>query len=251
MGRSSMAIAATYAIIFFSAFVHGLLGIGFPLLATPLLALTSDVRTAVVLLLLPTMAINVVNVIHGGHWRESIGRFWPLALFGAIGSLIGTQLLVLTDPAPYKLLLAGVIMVYLNIHRIGLRLQWIRQHVTLACVLFGLVGGLLAGTVNVMVPALIIFALELRLAPLITVQVFNFCFFFGKLSQGVILASHGYLDGPQILSAAPYTGAALLALWLGIRWRKRIAAEVYRLWLRRILAVITILLILQYAAIYY
>jgi uncharacterized protein len=239
----------TYAIIVFSAFVHGLLGVGFPLLATPLLALTSDVRSAVVLLLLPTMALNVVNVIHGGHWRESIGRFWPLALFGAIGSLVGTQLLVLTDPAPYKLLLAAMIAVYLNIHRLGIRLHWIRHHVILASVLFGLFGGLLAGTVNVMVPALIIFALEMHLTPLITVQVFNFCFFFGKLSQGAVLASHGYLDGPQILSAIPHVGAALLALAVGIRYRKRIETEVYRRWLRRILTIITLLLILQYARI--
>jgi uncharacterized protein len=242
-------VIATYAIIIFSAFVHGILGMGFPLLATPLLALTSDVRAAIVILLLPTMAINVVNVIHGGHWRESIGRFWPLALFGAIGSLLGTQLLVLTDPDPYKLLLAAMIMVYLNVHRLGIRLQWIKRHVVWASVVFGLLGGLLAGTVNVMVPALIIFALEMNLSPLITVQVFNFCFFFGKLSQGAVLASHGYLDGPQVLSAIPLTCAALSALAIGIYYRKHIKTEIYRRWLRGILAIIAIVLILQYAGI--
>lgn len=216
------------------------------MLATPLLALTGDVRTAIVMLLLPTLAINVVNVIHGGHWRESIGRFWPLALFGAMGSLLGSQLLVMTDPAPYKLLLAAMIAIYLNIHRLGLRMQWVGRHVLLSGAVFGLLGGFLAGTVNVMLPALIIFALEMNLTPLVSVQVFNFCFFFGKLSQGAVLATHGYLNGPLILSAAPIIAIALIGLAMGMRCRKRIRADAYRRWLRRILTAITVLLAFQY-----
>jgi len=237
---------ATYAIIFVSALAHGLLGLGFPMLATPLLALISDVRAAIVLLLLPTLALNIVNVIRGGHWRESIGRYWPLAFFGAIGSLLGTLLLVLTDPAPYKLLMAAMILVYLNSHRLGLRLQWVQRHALWASALFGLTGGLLAGTVNVMLPALIIFALEMNLTRLITVQLFNFSFFFGKLSQGAILASHGYLNVAYLFSSIPIICVALIALGVGMRYRDRIATEIYRQWLKRVLAAIAVLLTVQY-----
>lgn len=236
----------TYIIVCFSSLVHGLLGMGFPLLATPLLSLLGDVRTAVVTLVLPTMAINVVNVAYGGHWRESIGRFWPLAFFGAIGSLLGTQLLVFTDPAPYKLLMAFMIVVYLNVKRLGVRLRWVRRHVILASAVFGLIGGLLAGTVNVMLPALIIFALEMKLAPLVTVQLFNFCFFFGKLSQGAILASHGYLDSSRLVAAIPMIAIALIALTVGMHYRNRIEAEIYRRWLKRVLAAVAALLVWQY-----
>ena len=234
------------AIIVFSALVHGLFGLGFPMLATPLLSLTSDVRSAIVMLLWPTLAINAVNVLRGGRWKESIGRFWPLALFGGIGSLAGTQLLVYTDPGPYKLLMAVMIWVYLNVQRLGIRLSWVRRHVMLASMLFGLIGGLLAGTVNVMLPALIIFALEMNLTPLVTVQIFNFSFFFGKISQGTILLSHGYLDGAQFLSTLPLVVIALLGLAVGIQFRERIKVERYRRWLKWILAGISILLVLQY-----
>lgn len=240
---------ATYTVIFISALVHGLLGLGFPMLATPLLSLLSDVRTAVVILLLPTLAVNVVNVVRGGHWKASIGRFWALALFGGIGSLLGTQLLVLTNPAPYKLLMAAMIVVYLNSHRLGIRLKWVRRHTLWASAVFGLLGGFLAGTVNVMLPALIIFALEMRLSPLVTVQVFNFSFFLGKLSQGAVLASHGYLDSSHVISVSPYIGVALLALALGMHFRDRIDERIYRRWLKRVLAGIAILLVIQYAGV--
>lgn len=237
---------AAYIIIIFSALVHGLLGLGFPMLATPLLALSSDVRTAIVLLLWPTLAINAVNVIRGGHWRESIGRYWPLAVFGAIGSLLGTQLLVMTHPAPFKLVMAVMILIYLNIERLGIRLRWVRRHVLWACAIFGLLGGLLAGTVNVMLPALIIFALEMKLTPLVTVQIFNFSFLFGKISQGAVLASHGYLTISHFISALPFILVALIALGVGIQYRERIKKEVYRQWLKWILAGIAIVLIVQY-----
>ncbi len=241
---------ATFLIVFFSALVHGLLGMGFPMLATPLLALASDVREAVVLLLMPTLSINLVNVIRGGHWRQSIGQFWPLAMFGATGSLLGTQLLVLTDPGPYKLLMAIMIAIYLNIHKMGIRMNWVRHHVLLASAIFGLVGGILAGTVNVMLPALIIFALEMNLKPLVTVQVFNFCFFFGKLSQAAVLMNHNLFGTAQIIGAIPVICIALLALMIGMRFRDRINADIYRRWLKRTLSAIAVLLIIQYIGIF-
>jgi len=233
-------------VVIVAGLVHGLIGLGFPMIATPLIALTSDVRSAIVALLLPTMAINAVNIIRGGNWGKSIGRFWLLALFGALGSLLGTRILVYTDPAPFRLLMAGVLFLYLAHHRLGIRMQWVRRHTIAASIGFGLLGGFLAGTVNVMVPALIIFAIELRLAPLVTVQVFNFCFLLGKLSQGAVLASHGYVGQSEILHSLPLAGAALAALWWGMRFRDRIDAAVYRKWLKRALAAIAILLIVQY-----
>jgi hypothetical protein len=49
--------------------VHGLLGFGFPLLATPLMAMLVDVRTAMLILLIPTLAINIASIVQGGHWK--------------------------------------------------------------------------------------------------------------------------------------------------------------------------------------
>jgi len=85
----------THAVIVgFAAAVHGTIGIGFPMIATPLLALVTDVRTAILLLLLPTVILNVANILKGGRWTHSIAVFWPLAVYGMIGSLVGTRLLI-------------------------------------------------------------------------------------------------------------------------------------------------------------
>ena len=235
-------------IILFAGLVHGTLGIGFPLMATPLIAMMTDVRSAMVMLLLPTLCINLANVLRGGNWHRSIGRFWPMALWGAAGSLLGTHLLVVTDPAPYRLLLAGAILLYLNVHRFGMRMEWIRRRPNLAVSVFGLAGGILAGTVNVMLPALVIFALEMGLAPTAMIQTFNFCFLCGKIAQGVVFAASGILSAPILAATLPLAVAGLAALSAGMVFRSRIEEQVYRGWLRKVLFLLSMLLIGQYCA---
>ena len=243
---TAIALVILFAILFFAGLVHGILGLGFPLIATPLIALMSDVRSAILVILLPTLVINIASVIKGGRWKESIGRYWPLAAYGVVGSVLGTRLLIVTDPAPYKLLLAVMILVYLNVNRIGLNLGWVRNNPSLAYAIFGTLGGLLAGTVNVMLPALIIFALEMGLATTVMVQVFNFCFFFGKISQAFVFAAAGALTGPILISTTPLAGVTLGALFVGMAVRERVNPETYKRWLRRVLYIIVALLAVQY-----
>ncbi len=227
--------------------VNGLLGFGFPLMATPLMAMLVDVRSAMLILLIPTMAINVASIAGGGRWQASIGRFWPLALCVALGSIGGTRLLIGTDPAPYKLLLAVVLLFYLGIQTRGLRMPWIHNRPRLAMVVFGLAAGILAGTVNAAVPALIVYVLEMGLAPLVTVQVFNLCFLTGKLAQAFTFGAAGMFTLHIVLITLPAALLALAGLWAGARLRGRVDTATYRRWLRRTLFVIAILLAVQYA----
>mgnify|MGYP006287700119 CR=1 FL=1 len=229
-----------------ASFVHGLLGIGFPLLSTPLIALAADVPTAMLLLLIPTMAINIASMLRGGRWGESLGRYWPLALFVAAGSIAGTRLLIVTSAEPYKLLMAAVLLGYLNVHRLGRRWQWIRDRRWTAMAVFGLAAGILAGTVNAAVPALIIYGLELQLTPTAMVQVFNLCFLAGKLSQAATFGASGLFTSHVIAATLPLALLALGGLGAGMAVRSRFDTRTYRRWLRRVLFLIAIGLLIQY-----
>ena len=229
-----------------ASFIHGLLGIGFPLLSTPLIVLFTDMRTAMLLLLIPTIAINIASMVRGGSWRQSIGRYWPLAVFVALGSIAGTHLLIITPPAPFKLLMATVLLIYLNVHRIGGRLPWVSQWPWPAMIMFGLLAGLLAGTVNAAVPALIIYGLELQLPTTATVQIFNLCFLAGKVSQAATFGATGYFPVAVIRSTLPLALYVLVGLSAGMLIQSRWDTGTYYLWLRRALLVIAILLVVQY-----
>jgi uncharacterized membrane protein YfcA len=238
---------AAGAISLLAGLAHGILGLGFPMLATPLLAILVDIRTAVLLTLLPTVTVNLISILRGGGWGESIGRYWPLALMIPVGSVAGTWLLVSVDPAPFRLLLAAIILLHLASHRIrGAHLQWVRTYPWAAYLLFGLAAGFLAGTVNVMVPLLIIFALEIGMAPAVMVQVFNLCFLAGKTAQIVTFGYSGVLTFSLIAATLPLAAGAAATLFLGMRIRGRVDAETYRGWLRKVLVVIALVLIGQF-----
>ena len=79
------------------------LGIGFPMVATPLIALVTDVKTAILLTLVPTLIVNVLSIARGGRWSESLGLHWPLAVYTLIGSILGARLLIVADPEPLTL----------------------------------------------------------------------------------------------------------------------------------------------------
>lgn len=226
--------------------VHGALGFGFPMIPTPLLALATDVRTSVLHLLLPSIAINVVSIMRGGRLDRSIGQHWPLALFAIVGAFAGTHLLIHTDPAPYKLLMAATLVFYLNVYRLGFGLGWVRRNRWLSSAVFGFAGGFLAGTVNAMVPPLAIYALELGLTSTAMVQVFNFCFLSGKLTQVVAFASAGMLTQSVLIASLPLCLAALAALGVGMMIRSRVPEAIYRGWIRKSLFLIAVILVVQY-----
>lgn len=244
---SYLTLAAYAGIILFAGLVHGTLGLGFPLVATPLLALFTDVRTAILITLLPTASINVFSILHGGRWSESIGRFWPLAAYAVAGGIAGTSLLVNSDPAPFKLLLAALVLLYLFVSRIGaFRMRWIGRHLGLSMLVFGLIAGFAAGTTNVMVPLLIIYSLEVGLQKTAMVQVFNLCFLSGKLTQIGVFAAAGLLTGHLLLTTTPLAAIAIAALFTGMNLRDRIPTDTYRKIVRCILVLLALLLIGQY-----
>jgi len=248
MDELSLAALALYtAIIAFAGLVHGTLGMGFPVVATPLLSLMTDVRSAILITLLPTVAVNVGSILRGGDWSRSIGRFWPLALYGLAGSVAGANALVVLDPAPFKLLLAGLVLLYLWASRArGPRMPWVAAHLPLSMAAFGLAAGLAAGTTNVMVPILIIYALELGLARTAMVQVFNLCFLAGKLAQIGVFAAAGLLTGALLLATAPLAVVATVALAAGMHIRDRVPASAWMRAVRGLLLVLAVLLVGQF-----
>lgn len=234
------------SIVSLAALVHGAIGIGFPMIATPLLALAGDVRTAILLLVLPTLVLNLANIVRGGEWRHSIAVYWPLAACGVVGSLIGTRLLVVLTPEPFRLLLAAMLAIYLHADRLGGGMDWVHRHPRRAMAGFGLAAGVLAGTVNVMLPALIVYALEVRMPRTVMIQVLNFCFLLGKLTQGAVLAQAGLITADLLTISSVMAAVGLAVMMVGMRLRERIPTDVYRRWLRRLLAVLAAVLVVQF-----
>ncbi|MGD8956433.1 MAG: sulfite exporter TauE/SafE family protein [Chromatiaceae bacterium] len=232
------------AVSLLAAFVHGAFGFGFPVLSTPLLAFGFDLRTAILLTLVPTVSINLVSILTERHWREALREYWPIPVFTIVGSFVGTQVLLEVDPEPFRMLLAAMMIGYLvseHLHRGERRVQVPRWGMGL----FGLLLGLFAGVVNIFSPLVVIYALYTQMPAALMVATFNLSFITSKSGQILGFVSHGAFDleivGLTLLALPLILGA----LWLGIGIRKRVDVETYRGMLRAALWVISIAILID------
>lgn len=233
-------------IMLVAGFIHGTLGLGFPMVATPLLALVLDVRVAILITLLPTAVVNLASVLGVSDWRSVLSAYWRIPVYALIGGFFGSWLIDRYDPAPFQLLLALLIFLYLGCSRFKPEaFSFLSRNNKIVMPLVGLVAGFASGTTNVMVPILIIYSLSLTLKKDKMVQLFNTCFLAGKLSQLIVFTLSGTIGASFLLATVPFAIAGYLALLGGKKIRDRLPTELFIKIVRAVLFFLGVLLIVQ------
>jgi uncharacterized membrane protein YfcA len=238
--------AAAAAVLLVAGITQGALGFGFPAISTPVLVVLTDVKTAIILNLLPNFTVNVISVVQGGNWSASIGRYWPVAAWVLVGSGLGASFLIIAPQEPIRVLLAIAIFAYLCQQRLArLDWSWLARRPRLSAAVFGLTGGFFSGSVNNSLPPLLIYFTLLGLETMAMTQMLNLCFLGGKLMQAVTLGLAGEISLAAVIANVPLTLFALAGMWIGTRVQRWISAETYHRLLRWVLLVIAVVLLGQ------
>lgn len=242
-------IAFLAAACLLSAFAHGALGFGFPIVATPIVALAIDIKSAIALLAPITLVLTVISALRGVALGTIVREFWFLPLATALGAWLGTRALLALPPDPFVLVLALVILLYLNLDRLGrgksALVQRLRTPFGLA---FGFAAGLSEALANVAGPVLLIYFMLLGLAPAQIVQTLNLCFSLGKGAQTATWAMSGEIGARTWLVIGALAVPSVAALFAGMRLRASIDAATYRRWLRGALWIMALVLLAQFSA---
>lgn len=241
-------IAYVVIVIAAAGWVQGALGLGFPMIATPLIAAASNMQFAVVAVVIPCIATVLVSIVRSPGFIGILRRFWWMPLVAMAGATLGARLFVLYPGFPYALLLAGVILFYLNMERLGRgQSPLMRRHETASGLFFGLLGGISESTANIAAPPLIIYYLGIGLPPLQLVPAMNISFFIGKSTQLATLAASGIATPSLWLLTVPLAVVATITSLIGTRLRSRIDGPTYSIWMRRMLMTMAIILLVQVA----
>lgn len=242
------AIVFVAAVCLFSGFAHGAVGFGFPMVATPLVALVIDIKSAIALLAPITLVLTVISALRGGPVMRIVREYWFVPLATALGAWLGTRMLIAAPPEPFVLVLALVILLYLNLDRLGRgRSILVQRHRVAFGLGFGFVAGISEAVANVAGPVLLIFFMLLGLGPAQIVQTLNLCFSLGKGAQTLTWAASGTMASATWIAIAALVAPTVAALYVGMRVRDRIDADTYRRWLRGALWVMAILLLGQFS----
>ena len=74
-----MSFDLTYVLVgvalLLAGFVKGVSGMGFPLIATPTVALLLDIRIAITILIIPNIVMDIAQIFRGGFPIEILRRF--------------------------------------------------------------------------------------------------------------------------------------------------------------------------------
>jgi uncharacterized membrane protein YfcA len=230
-----------------SGFAHGALGFGFPIVATPLVALVIDVKSAIGLIAPITLVLVIISAIRGGSVVAIARRFWYLPPMLIVGSWLGTLLLLAAPPEPFLLVLALVMVVYLNLDRLGHGSSPLVQRYEVPVgMALGFLAGIFESIANVAGPMLLIYFLLLGLGAAQMVQTLNLCFTVGKGTQVITWVAAGAMSPAAWAAVACLVIPSVVALFVGMRLRDRIDAATYRAWLRKALWVMTALLVGQF-----
>lgn len=240
-------IAWIIVVTMLAGYIQGLLGVGYPMLATPLLSLMVDLRTAVIVTVPTIMILSAYLIFRGGNLRESVARYWYMPLCMVAGAMIGARIFLSVDPAWLLLSLGLALLMYVSLDWLGrAEFPGARRFLHPGAVICATLAGVSESAINVGGPFLLIWCLVMGLTPVTLIQVLNLCFLTGKATQVAALTAGG-IPVMAWISAAPLAIAALLPFRLGIRMRERANLVAYRRWLRAFLSLMAFLMIARFA----
>ena len=146
-----LVVAALIAIIASAA--QALTGFGFALVLVPLLGLLFAPKTVVMISLSLGLVCKLPLLVHS--WRQvEVARIAPLCVAAILGSVVGTQALIHTDPKTLRLGI-GIVVVALGIPLL-LDRRWPVRREGLAALGVGLLSGALNGATSMGGPPVVL-----------------------------------------------------------------------------------------------
>jgi len=208
--------------------VKGSIGFGFPLVATPLLALVVDVKTAFAITIVPNIVMDTIQVARRGRVLATIGRLAVVTGFSVVGAALGTRLLVVLSERIAMTVLGAFALVFVasSFARTVPRLpaRWERP---LAPVV-GLAAGLLTGLTNVTGTPLLIYFQALGMDKQEFVRSIALVFIAAKLTQLAATGWYGVLTGRLLLASVGLTAVGLVGFAAGLRFQDRLVERTFR-----------------------
>jgi len=222
-----------------AAFVKGGVGFGFPTIATPLVAVVTDVRSAVVLLIVPNLIMDFLQIgRRPGLLRPIIRRHWIIYLFTVIGTFVGTKFLATLGTRPLILFLGFIILffVLMSLFKVAPRIP--RGWQGPLGPPLGFVSGVIGGLTNLAGHLLIIYFYSIGLQKEEFVRALSTAFIVIKVAQLFAVWQFNLLE-PRVFALSFFaSGVALIGFGGGVLARDRIDQQSFN---RAVLVVLALI----------
>jgi uncharacterized protein len=228
-----------------AAFVKGTTGFGFPLIATPMVTLLLDIRTAVVILIIPNLVMDATQIFRGEFSAAIFRRFkWLLALT-VLGVFLGTKVLVVLPLWILNLSLGIMILAFVVWNLVRVEFEISPRLERLLSPWIGLLSGFLNGMTNAAGPVPAIYLYSLRLPKVEFIKSIATIFIVTKLAQLVAVSTWNLFAPSTIVLSLEVTLFVLAGFYLGLKTQDRVNQQTFNRALLFILFVIGSVLIVR------
>ncbi|MBI2736346.1 MAG: sulfite exporter TauE/SafE family protein [Rhodospirillales bacterium] len=208
----------------------GLIGVGMPIVAMPLVSHIMDLPAAVALLSIPLVLSNLRQAIEGGGTAAALRQLAPLLVGFCVGIVVGVKVLMSLDDALLKplvgcaLLLAGLSVVA----KPDLKLSPAGERV--AGPIAGALGGVFGGLAALSGPIVFVYLLATsRDKNLFVKHASLYLVFASAVLLLLVMGSYAHITladaGVSLVSVLP----VMLGMALGARIRPRVPIRLFRL----------------------
>lgn len=233
-----------------AAILHGITGMGFPMLGTTALAFIMPLSKVVALVALPSLLMSLLVLCSNnkkGFWQEIVyylKTYKLLAIGSVVGSILGVKLLLIL-PVSWLLLLMAIITLYYSVNGIlnvcakAKNIQVVANNKNM--VLFGFLAGIIGGSTNAMSPILLIFLLSETENKNRIVKSSNLCYLLAKIVQIYMLRDQYWL-----LNKSEYglifllSVLSVIGLYVVIRLRTKISPNFFKMLIFIVLLVLAL-----------
>ena len=228
-----------------AGFVKGASGMGFPLIATPTVALLLDIRIAITILIIPNIVMDVAQVFRGGFPYAVFRRFSWFFVMTVIGVFLGTKVLATLPLWVLNFCLGVMVLVFVVSN-------WLRFEFTISpqlerrlAIPAGFISGFLNGMTNAAGPALAIYLYSLRLPKMEFIKsIANICIV-TKLGQLVAVSTWNLFNWSTLALSLEVTLFVLLGFYGGLKTQDRINQQTFNRGLLILLFVIGVILLFR------
>lgn len=209
--------------------IKGIISIGLPLIALPLLLMAVDIKSAIALLMVPMLVSNLLQAVEGKGTLALLRRFAPLLVAMAVGTMIGTALIAALTPRTLELTIGPLAILFSSASYLHPNLVIPARSEGWLGAVIGFVSGVIGGMSSFFGPVLAAYVVGLKLDRDVFVKGISLIYVFasGYLTIGGLV--HGFATPTLLMWSAIGMAPVYLGMRLGALVRHRIDAEKFRI----------------------
>ena len=219
-------ILGTY---FFASSIKGITGLGFSTICLPFMVLTVGLKAALPLLIIPSLASNLIVMRQAGYFRTTLFRFWHMLIATALGVCLGLMLLDSVNNKLAGAILGLVLILWCTFSYVAPNLKLPLEKERPTGIISGIATGIINGLTGSQVIPCVPYLMALNLDRNVFIQATNISFTLSSLIMAVGLTHLELFTLDAIKLSIIGLVLVLFGLQLGTKIRPRLSPANFRL----------------------